>query len=88
MVNTSAVVHVDKMLAKRAESQAVANGMTLDEFVQDILVERLEEPEGYDAYVREKVLESMSDNHPAIPFHEVVKEVQSIIDQATVKAGA
>jgi len=88
MVNTSAVVHVDKMLAKRAESQAIAFGMTLDEFVQDILVERLEEPEGYDTYVREKVLEAMTDDHSTIPFHEVVKEVQSIIDQATVKIGA
>lgn len=75
MAVKTAAVHIDKTVADRAETAAIAAGMTLDEYVESLLQERMEEPEGYDAYIREKVLEALNSTKPRQPFNEAMERL-------------
>ena len=38
-------------------------------------------PDAYDAWFRERVHEALDDTRPAVPHHQVMDEVQSLIDR-------
>jgi DNA-damage-inducible protein J len=92
MTQTS-MLHVrvdDKLKADAAEKLANV-GLTISDAVRILLTRVTKEgglpvglvadPDAYDAWFRERVHEALDDTRPAVPHHQVMDEVQSLIDR-------
>jgi hypothetical protein len=60
-------------------------GQVIREFMRTY-VNQHREPEGYDAWFRAKVQESLDDPRPGIPHEQVMREMREILAARVVKA--
>ena len=84
-------VRVDDKL-KAAAAKKLANlGLTVADAVRILLTRVVKEgalpvgltadPEAYDAWFRAKVQEALMDQRPAVPYRQVMREAQALIDR-------
>lgn len=72
-------LQIAEKTVKRAELLAQREGMSVDQLL-GMLFDRYDEPEGYDAYVRESVMATMDSHKPTIPLSKLKEDTQKIID--------
>lgn len=93
MASQTAMLHVrvDEKLKAEAADKLADFGLTVSDAVRILLTRVVKEgalpadltsdPEAYDVWFREKVLEALADRKSPIPHPEVMEDVQAVIDK-------
>ncbi len=89
-------IRIDEKLKKDAAQKLENIGLSVSEAVRIFLTRVSKEgglpaglttdPEAYDRWFRAKVCEAMDDTRPTIPHHQVMDDVQAIIDRKHTRA--
>jgi DNA-damage-inducible protein J len=84
-------VRVDDQIKAQASDALAGVGLTLSDAVRILLTRVATEgglpagltadPDAYDAWFRAKVQEALDDPRPPVPHAQVMKEVQTLIDE-------